>query len=156
MKITVGIIIGFAVGLLAHLIISNKPDAERHWEAVNKYNAFVENASNYKPDAQTGLSVTTPPADPLPSLAALVGLGELAHVDLVFPSVPNSSEVTRQWMAFVQQHNEIIYVTGNPTYEEIKPSGTQPLHLNIWFRETNQAVVQKLILELEAREQERK
>jgi hypothetical protein len=149
MKIAIGIILGFALGFLAHLLLPKKPATEHHWQVVRSYNAFVNDSSNFKPDPTTGLSVTTPPGDPLPSLAALVAAGELTHVDLVLPVVPYNRDVGRHWMTFAQTHKEIIYVTGNPSYTAFKPSGEQPLHLNLWFKDADQSVIQTLIRELE-------
>ena len=105
--------------------------------------------ANYKPGAATALSVTTPSGDPEPDLAALVGAGELTHVDLVFPSIPYSREAAQHSLRFCQTHKEIVYITGNPSYPTFTPSGTQPLHLNIWFRDSDASVVQTLIRELE-------
>src|SRR5882724_3768808 len=98
MKITIGIILGFALGFLAHLLLPKTPETEHHWQVVRSYNAFVNDPSNYKPDAATGMSVTTPPGDPLPSLAALVAAGELSHVDLVLPELPYRHDVVQHWM----------------------------------------------------------
>jgi hypothetical protein len=148
MKITVGIILGFVLGFLAHWLLLDRSGAKYHWKVVERYNAYVSDPSNYKPDPGTGLSVTTPPPTPEASLSALVGVGELDHVDLVLPRVPCSRETERQWLAFAQSHKEIVYITGNPSYA-LKPTGDQPLHLNIWFKGADQPVVQSLIRELE-------
>jgi hypothetical protein len=149
MKITVGIILGFVLGFLAHWLLLDRSGAKYHWKVVERYNAYVSDPSHYKPDPGTGLSITTPPPSPEPSLSALVGLGELAHLDLVLPSVPCSREIGRQWLAFAQNHKEIVYITGSPSYAAFKPTGDQPLHLNIWFKAADQPIVQSLIRELE-------
>ncbi len=109
----------------------------------------MHSAANYKRDSATGLSVSSPPVDPEPSLAALVAAGELNHFDLVLPAVAKSGETARHWMAFCEAHKEIVYATGNPSYPEFKPSGTEPLHLNLWFRDADKGVVQALLRELE-------
>src|SRR5437879_373419 len=116
MKITISVVLGFALGFLASFLLLGRPATMHHWKVVESYNAFVTNPANYKPDAPTGLSVTTPQGDPMPSLAALVVAGELSHVDLVLPSVPKSGEAGRHWMTFAQAHKEIVFITGNPSY----------------------------------------
>jgi hypothetical protein len=53
-------------------------------------------------------------------------------------------------MRFCERHQEdIVYASGNPSYVAFPTKGEQPLHLNIWFRETAEPVVQQLISELE-------
>ena len=154
MKIAIGIVLGFVLGFAAHFAFFGQSSTKHHWRIVERYNAYVRNPANYKPDASTGLSVTSTPADPTPSLAALVAAGELNHLDLVFPSVPKNREAAQHWMRFCETHKEIVFATGNPSYTAFTaftPAGTQPLHLNIWFRETDQAVVQTLVRELEER-----
>ena len=150
MKITLGVIVGFAIGFLTHVMLTHNSTIERDWEMVRRYNAFVSDPANYRPDAQTGLSRTTPPVDPEPSLAALVAAGELRHVDLVLPTVVYGRESARRWMTFAQAHKEIVYITGNPSYTAFSVVGQQPLHLNIWYRDTDQAVVQTMVAELES------
>ena len=150
MKITIGIILGFALGFLTHLMLPNNTDTARDWRVIREYNAFVSDSANYKPDAATGLSVTKPPSDPLPSLSALVAAGELSHIDLVFPTVAYNREVARHWMTVAQAHKEIVYITGNPSYGAFKIGGQQPLHLNIWYRDADLPAVQSLVAELEA------
>jgi hypothetical protein len=149
MKITIAIVLGFVLGFAAHFVLFGQPTTKHHWRVVERHNAFVRDPANYKPDATTGLSVTSPPGDPAPSLAALVAAGELSHVDLVLPTVPKSREAGRHWMTFCEKHKEIVYATGNPTYTAFTPAGTQSLHLNFWFRDADKGVVQTLIRELE-------
>jgi hypothetical protein len=149
MKIVFGIILGFAFGFLTHCLLSGQPSTKQHWKVVESYNAFVSNPSNYKPDAATGLSFTTPPAGPESSLAALVAAGALTHADLVLPSVPYSREAEQYFLKFAHNHKEIVYFTGNPQNTALKPAGVQPLHLNIWYKDAGESVVQALLRELE-------
>jgi len=149
MKITIGIVLGFVLGFVAHFVFSGQPTTKHHWKVVESYNAYVTDPTNYKPDTATGLSVTSPPGDPTPSLAALVAAGELNHVDLVLSTVPKSREAGQHWMTFCQKHKEIVYATGNPSYTEFTPAGIPSLHLNIWFRDADKRIVQTLIRELE-------
>jgi hypothetical protein len=151
MKITIAMLLGFVVGFSAHLVFFGQPATKHHWRVVERHNAYVHDPANYKADAATGLSVTSPPGDPEASLAALVAAGELSHVDLVLPNVPKSREAGRHWMTFCEAHKEIVYANGNPSYTAFTPTGLQPLHLNIWYRDADQAVVQTLIRELEER-----
>src|SRR5438034_11443991 len=145
MKITVGIVFAFVLGFLTHFVFFGQPTTKHHWKVVERYNAYVTDPANYKPDAATGLSVTVPPGDPVPSLDALVAAGELSHVDLVLPTVLNNRDAAQQGMMFSQAHKEIVHITGIPSYTGYTPSGTQPLHLNLWFRGSDASVVQTLI-----------
>ena len=149
MRIIIGIVLGFVLGFVANRAFFGPTSTKHHWRVIERYNAYVRNPANYKPDVATGLSVTSPPGDPGPSLAVLVAAGDLRHVDLVLPTVPNSREAALYWMKFCDTHQEIVYVTGNPSYTAFTPAGTQPLHLNIWFREVDEGIVQTLVRELE-------
>ncbi len=149
MKVTIGIVLGFALGFLTHLLSFGLPTTKGHWRLIERYNAYMNDPANAKLDASTGLIVMTPPCDPTASLAALVAAGELSHVDLVFPCVPRSREAVHYWMGFCQTHKEIVYATGNPSYTAFTPTGTQPLHLNMWFRDADEGVVQTLLQEIE-------
>ncbi|MCF7676487.1 MAG: hypothetical protein K9N23_17675 [Akkermansiaceae bacterium] len=149
MKIALGLVFGFALGLLTYFVLFGRTTTKHHWKIVEKYIAYGTDSANYKPDAATGLSVATPPVDPAPSLAALVAAGELNYVDLVLPTAPHSREATQYWMKFSQTHKEIVYMTGNPSFTAFPLAGTQPLHLNIWFRASDAPVVQTLVRELE-------
>lgn len=150
-KIAISLVLGFALGFLACFALFGRLTSKCHWKIVESYNAHVNDPASYKPDSTTGLSVTTPPGDPAPSLAALVAAGELSHVDLVLPTVPKSRDAERHWMKFCESHKEVVYITGNPSYTAFTPAGTEPLHLNIWFRDSDKGVVQTLIRELEER-----
>ena len=149
MKIAACLLLGFALGMSTYYVLFERSTTQSHWKAIESYQAYLSNPANYTPDAGTGLSVTTPPGDIEPNLAALVAAGELNHVDLVLPSVPASKAVAKHWMTFCDSHKEIVYISGNPSYTAFKPAGTQPLHLNIWFRDADASIVQKLIQELE-------
>lgn len=149
MKIAIGLVLGFVIGFLTYFLLIDRTTTKHHWKIVESYDAYLTNPANYKPDAATGLSVTTPPGNPAPSLAALVAAGELRHLDLVLPTVPHSREAARHWMRFSQTHKEIVYISGNPSSTTFTPAGAQPLHLNIWYRESDASVVQTLIRELE-------
>jgi hypothetical protein len=149
MKIGISLVLGFALGFLTYFVLFAQTTTKSHWRVVENYNAFLNDPANYKLDEATGLSETSPPHEPLPDLDALVAAGQLSHVDLVFPNVLESGEATKHWIKFCRAHREIVYITGNPSYTQFKPAGAQPLHLNIWFRDADVAVVQTLIRELE-------
>lgn len=148
MKVAFGIIIGFVLGLSLNWLWPKTTSIQEHWRALRSYDEFVREASNYRPDPLTGFSSATPP-DILPDLSALVAAGELRHADLVFPTIPVSREVDRQWMIFAQQHPQIIYIDGNPSYTNLRTKGVQPLHF-VWFRRADEHVVQSLVRQLEA------
>ena len=94
---------------------------------------------------------TEVPFDPEPSLAALVSAGEIEHVDLVLPMVPNNRETTVYLDQFVAERQEkILWATANPECVDFKPSGESPLHVNLWFRLSAQPDITRLIEELES------
>jgi hypothetical protein len=140
---------GIAVCAIVEMARPSSNDTASHWKAVERYRAFVRNPGNYRPDPQTGLHMTTPPPDPDPHLAALVAAGELEHVDLIFPSVPNSRAANRFWMKWAESNPDVVHATGNPTYTAFTPTGTAPLHLQLWFRGSATGAVQQLIRDLE-------
>lgn len=83
-----------------------------------------------------------------------MSVGELEHVDLVFPIVPKTRKTTRFWMGWGERTDGVWYMTGNPQYVHYEPSGEQPLHLNIWFDRSVKPKVQQLIADLESLAQE--
>jgi hypothetical protein len=149
MKIAIGVVLGFLAGFIAHLLIERNSSTQRHWKAIATWNSFVTNQSNYKPDPVTGLSVAAPGVDLKGSLGALVAAGELRHWDVVLPNIPNTREVAQHVWTFSHTHKEIVHISSSPSYPWLTPAGTQPVHLNIWFREADQQVVRKLLQELE-------
>jgi hypothetical protein len=44
----------------------------------------------------------------------------------------------------------VLWMTGNPQYTNYEPYGEQPVHIQIWFRESARPAVQKLIADLQA------
>jgi len=151
-KIIISFLLGGLIGVLAYRIWIGMTSTTAHWRAIESYNAYIHNPSNAKPDPHTGLSYVDPPADDIePHLAALVAAGELQHLDIVLPTVPYTNRAaTRHWMSFCERHSkDIVYALGNPSYTAFPTKGQQPLHLNIWFREASEPVVQQLISELE-------
>ena len=83
-------------------------------------------------------------------MAALAALGEIDHADLVLPAAPNTRAAKQHWMTFVQEHDDIIYSQGNPSYSAFTPSGDQPLHLEFWYLPTAEAKIEDLIRQLES------
>lgn len=151
-------VIAFALGFFAHWVffvsiypqLATKKEVARHWDLVNEYKSQLANPGNFK-EFSNGLVGMDEPYDVMPSLAALVANGQLKYVDLIFPSVPSRNETNRQWMQFVNDHDEaIVFAVGNSHHYEFQPSGEAPLHLKLWFRPNSKTVVQQLIKELEA------
>jgi hypothetical protein len=140
---------GVAVYALVDMARSLGGDTAHHWKVVEDYRAYMANLASYRPDPRTGLEAKTPPADPEPSLAVLVAAGELVHVDLVLPNVPNNRAANRFWLRWVASNPDIVYATGNPSYTAFVPSGTAPLHLKLWFKGKATQSVQQLIRDLE-------
>jgi len=85
-------------GLLCGVGIGLKVSEKDPWEVIRRYRKWREDPQSYKPAGPPGLYVAEEPEDIRPSLAALVAKGELIHLDLVFPNVPRSSEVTMYWL----------------------------------------------------------
>ena len=151
MKIVVGIVVGFVLGFLAHSAFFGSTPTKGHWKIIEEYNSYVNDPANYKPEPATGLVSATPPTDPMPSLAALVSVGELNHIDLVFPKIVYTRESIQASMKYCHSHKEIIYAEGIRSYIGVETTGVQPLHLNLWFREGDKGVVRNLIKELEGK-----
>jgi hypothetical protein len=150
-SLAVGILIGILIGVLAHHIWIERTSTSRHWCAVKTYLAYIRDPSHAKRDPQSGLSYVNAPSDaPEPHLAALVAAGELQYLDIVLPTVPSTDRAAVQhWMTFCEQHpDDIVYSCGNPS-SVFPTKGQQPLHLNIWFPESSQPIVQQLISELQ-------
>ncbi len=139
----------FLVGVSAivcGVLIGLKVSEEDHWEAIREYRRWVEDPESYEPAGPPGLLVSRDePPDVGPSLAALEGKGELTHVDLVFPDVPITREVTGYWMEQCQEIEGVVEATANPEYAEFKTSGVQPFHINLWFRDEATEEVKQLI-----------
>jgi len=144
----------FLVGVLALLcgvVLGLKVSEKDHWKAIKEYRRWVENPESYEPAGPPGLLVShDEPPDIGPSLAALEAKGELTHVDLVFPNVPSSREVTRYWMEQCQEIDGLVEATANPEYVEFKTSGLQPFHMNLWFTDEASEQVKELIAEIES------
>ena len=151
--ILIGVLIGVVIGVLTHQIWIERTSTSRHWAAVKDYVAYIRDRSHAKRDPQSGLSYVenAPSDDPEPHLAALVAAGEIQHLDIILPTVPETNRAAElHWMTFCERHPEdIVYAYGNPSVVAFPAKGQQPLHLNIWFPESSQPVVQQLISELQ-------
>ena len=124
----------------------SEKDTKWHWKQIDQYNEYIHNPDNLKQD-QHGTYLDNVP-DIMPSLHALEKAGEITHLDLVFPNVPESKEVTKLWMIYCDKEPGILYATGNPSYTEYKTSGTQPVHINIWFKTSVKDKVKQLIKDI--------
>ena len=89
---------------------------------------------------QDGFMITEYPVDPDPAFAFLVAKQELCFADLVFPTVTNSRENNLIWMEFTSRHYpDIFWVTGHSNTGHFKTSGNYPLHLSVWYKNTEKA-----------------
>ena len=88
--------------------------------------------------------------DPEPSLAWLASNSEIEHVDLVLPEVEDRRAASRYWLRWVENQPDVLWMTGNPSYTYYQPKGEQPLHIQIWFRESARPAVQQLIEDLQS------
>lgn len=146
----------FLLGYFAHAVLTAiklhgiPVTIADHWHRVNDYRTLIRDPKNYRYDPQTKLSSVEILIDPDPSLAALVAAGELAYVNLVLPTVPSNRRNNRYWMKWADTRDDVLEARGTSTYADFKVHGEQPLHLELWFRETARADVQKLIVDLES------
>jgi hypothetical protein len=130
------------------LLPSDTVLVRRHSHRLEEYQDFMRDKENWERD--TVGTFVEPPFDIDPSLAMLVSLGELEHVDLVLPTVPESAEVNTLVMQYVEDHDDILFMYGNPEYRDFPTSGQGPLHLNLWFRKTGSSDMKELITRLES------
>lgn len=151
MKIVFSFIIGCMLGFGVAWFFPESSGKQDHEEVVAKYTSYMRDAANSARDKDSGLIATDPPPDPMASLAALVDVGTLVHLDLVFPQVPCTEDSLRYWQAFVRERDDVVFASGNPSYVGFDPKGTQPLHLNIWFRRSASDHVRQLILDIDER-----
>ena len=91
-KLTIALVFGLAIGFCLRSLVLVPLSLNDHWRIVKAYRAYVLDPENYTSDSQTGLSVTEPPHDPMPSLAILVSAGELNHIDIVLPTVARNNK----------------------------------------------------------------
>ena len=152
-------VLSFVIGGVSHwtyvkLTQTRAASIERHWRELKRYDTFVNDAANLEPLGGGFVGFDNPP-DPDPHLAALVALNELKHADLVLPTVPATRAINTYWMTFTNQHDDIVYSSGNPTYAAFTPAGEQPLHLQLWNLPSAESKVQQLIVSLESMAKER-
>lgn len=154
----VGFIFGMclSIGLIQFGLINFPFDStEYHWRKVNEYIGYTADPKNFgtTPDGLIGARV---PFDVEPHLAALASAGEIEHVDLVLPNVPNNGQNNLHWMKFCDIHKDVIIdSTGNIKYSEYPIEGELPMRLSIWFRKGGSPLIKQLIEELQDKSQEK-
>lgn len=145
-KTVVITIVAFASGFALHFLVGPRfrqpSTVADHWRLLEEHLAYLH-------DAPKRGYITTPPSDPLPSLAVLVSAGELEHIDIVFPMVPASKQVNKILFEYVDSRDNIIFATSDSSYVAFQPLGQQPLHLNIWFKKSAESDIQQLFRKLE-------
>lgn len=151
--------LSFVIGGVAHwgyveFSQTRSAEIQRHWRELKRYDAFVNDPANLEPLGGGFVGFDDPP-DPDPHLAALVALNELEHADLVLPTVPATRAINTHWMTFTNQHDDIVYSAGNPSYTAFSPSGEQPLHLQLWYLPSAESKIRELIASLESMGAER-
>ena len=123
-------------------------DSSWHWDRISEFNDYIHNPENLQRD-DYGFSYLADVPDIMPNLYALEREGEIIHLDLVFPNVPKTKEVTTYWMEYVSNVPEIIYATANPSSTDYKTKGIELFHMNIWFKPTTIEKVKELISKIE-------
>jgi hypothetical protein len=150
----VSILIAFAGGcLMTSLAImsvsrSDRVQALYHWHKVDTYIQHVNNPANAH-STPDGLVAVTDPYDAMPSLAILVSLNELEYMDLVFPNVAPSREVSGYLNTFYREHQSIVFIQWNSESRRVDISGHQPLHLQAWYRPSGADDAKSLIESIE-------
>ena len=152
--ICLGILMGAGCAIGWHFYdTSNERVISRNWQIVNEFTTIMRGDSPSNTRVQDGLRITEYSVDPDPAFAFLVSKRELYYADLVFPTVMNSRENNAIWMEFTSKHYpDIIWVTGHSNMGQFKTTGNYPLHLNVWYKKTEQAteLVNELIRLLES------
>lgn len=147
-KTIVALVLGFIAGYLTHRVISPPPTLERHWKIVHEFLAYADNPTAVNPNSPTGFVSVPAPAYIEPSLTILVLAGELNHADLVLSSVVRTKAVTRHWMVYCHEREDIIWSEGSPTHTRFPVDEPAPFHFNIWYLDSAEDDVQQLIEEL--------
>lgn len=127
---------------------TDRCEIDRHWGIINQFNTIMRDASPQHDFIQNGLFLTECPSAPELSLAFLVSKQELGYADLVFPKVTNSRDNNLRWLEFTKEHYpDIVSVVGHTNLGLFKTSGDYPLHLNVWYKNTERAktAVKKLV-----------
>jgi hypothetical protein len=128
-----------AIAVVLGIARNSRVQANYHWSQVEYYRDFINEPSN------SGLE----PFDVIPSLSSLVALNELSHVDLVFPCTELSDELIRHLNLFFRENHHVVELRYNPTYQDFKVRGEQPLHLKLWFRPAAAVAVRGLMADIE-------
>jgi len=138
------------IGFISAYVLFRPPSIEDHWKAVEDYKAYMEDPSNYLPVEGTEYTHAEEPFDPLPHLAALVEADELEYLDIVLPEVPRGRKPTLLWRSFCQSNQEhVVFSDADPSSVHVKADGTQPFHVQFWYKEPGEELIQNLIREIE-------
>lgn len=144
----------FGSGVGFHWVIANRPLSQADvvaqlWKRLAEMKEWQKDPEKRDRGSPTSSPYVPPVYDIEPLLQQLAAEGELDHIDLVLPTVPARPKFARHWMEFVHAHSEIIEATANRTYTAYSPKGEQPMRFHLWIRKGNEALVQRLIRELE-------
>jgi len=143
----VAVIIGIMIGWFSASQKVDGYDSSWHWKRVNEYRQYI-NGEIDKTDYH-GYTYHDGEPDILPSLHALEKAAELRKLDLVFPNVPLSPEVTKYWMEFCNATDGMIEGSANLSYSKYKTIGVQPFRMVIWFKPEIEDKVDILIAGIE-------
>jgi len=125
---------------------------EWHWTRVREYQQYVN--GKITKDEFGGYKYHDGEPDILPSLHALDKASEVSKIDLVFPQVPKSKEVTKYWMNLCNRTEGIVDAYANPSYVEFKTRGVQPFRMIVWYKPEYKDEILKMINKIEQFEQE--
>lgn len=118
-----------------------------HWERLDEYTKFRK--SEIQREEYKGYTYLGSESDIYPTLHYLTKMSEITHIDLTFPRVISTPEVTNFWMETLSKIDGIIDVHGNHEYVDFKTSGLQPLRLKIWFKPKAKKEIQQFIKTVE-------
>lgn len=143
MKNVVVVLCTLCLGLVIGSAWQKHNQLRSHWKVIEDYKAYFTDSTWRSRGEQDA------PLDPEASLGALVTAGVLRHVDIVFPNVRYAVGPAKYWMNICSHNSNIVFAVGNPSYRDLNPRGEQPLHINLWFRESATRDVVRLISDID-------
>ncbi|MEQ8789545.1 MAG: hypothetical protein RIC55_24840 [Pirellulaceae bacterium] len=158
--VSVAFLLGLFCGVLlgvcatAAIVFNEGIQANYHWSRVAAYKETMNDRSNWSEDPTIDGPVISidEPYDVMPSIQALVSLGELERGDLVFANVTRTPETLAYTDTYMREHPDIVWMQSPAIpYPPLPMTGRQPLHLQVWYRPSASDDVRRMVEEIEAR-----